>query len=111
MASFIDLTWNNPYFTANAEELSLTQEIERKIGSAPDWTVLSGVAPVPVSGTAYKATDSDVTKHATDDVDYVYRVVTVNGETRTNGNEITVVVPSEASVTPVSNLEGKYREE
>lgn len=111
MASFIDLTWNNPYFVTNEAELSLTQEIERKIGTATTWTKLTGATITPDTGTAFKVTDSDVTKHATDDVEYKYRVVTVNGSTRTNGNELTVTVPSEASVVPVSNLEGTYREE
>lgn len=111
MASFIDLTWNNPYFVANETELSLTQELERKIGTATTWTKLTGVTITKGTGTAFTATDSDVTKHATDDEEYKYRVVTVNSTTRTNGNEITVTVPSEATVTPVSNLEGTFREE
>lgn len=111
MASFIDLTWTNtPVDEGNGV---LTQEIERKIGSA-SWAVIesTSVTQEPITK-AYKFTDADVTPDVADPLTYSYRIVTVSGAVRTNGNEVDVAVSALPDEPPaaVGDLAGVYRAE
>lgn len=107
MARHVSLSWTNAYFDENKELISgLTQVIERKVAEGA-WEETS-IVPVDEEG-VYSAQDVDLGEN-TETVQHQYRIVTVNGATRTNGNEITVDVLPEtpAVVPPVEDLEGQY---
>lgn len=104
MARRIELNWTNPYFEANKELIvGLEQVIERKVGDGA-W---AETALVPVAGLtpAFTVADEDMIPDGSV-IEYMYRIVTVNGTARTNGNVITVNVP--ISSDAVIDLEGTY---
>lgn len=111
MARNVSLDWTNTYFFSNKDTIAgLEQVIERKIDDGV-WVEL----PTTITGDdgIYSAQDTDLADNV-DNVQYMYRIVIVNGEVRTYGNEITVIVlpmgvPSlPGNVTPVSDLGGVY---
>ena len=105
MARNVSLNWTNTYFFQNKDAIAgLAQVIERKVGDAA-W----GELATTITGDEgiYSAQDTDLTEN-TEAVQHKYRIVIVNGATRTNGNEITVRVLPIGAVPPVSDLEGEY---
>lgn len=105
MARHVSLNWTNTYFFQNKDAIAgLAQVIERKVGEAA-WQELA--TTITGDEGIYSAQDTDLTENA-EPVQHMYRIVIVNGEARTNGNEITVSVLPIGTVTPVSDLEGAY---
>lgn len=108
MARHVSLSWTNAYLVDNVAAIpGLTQEVERKVGEG-EWEETL-VEPVAGEGPAFTGVDEDLADNA-ETVVYQYRVVTVNGTTRTPGNVITVdVLTNAAPVEPVEDLEGQYQ--
>lgn len=105
MARRVSLTWTNAYLVNNLATIpGLIQEVERKIG-AGEWEETL-IEPVAGEGNAFTAEDIDLEATA---ATYQYRVVTINGIERTEGNVISVeVLAPAASADPVTDLEGQY---
>lgn len=105
MARRVSLTWTNAYLVNNLATIpGLIQEVERKIG-AGEWEETL-IEPVAGEGNAFTAEDTDLEATA---ATYQYRVVTINGAARTEGNVISVeVLAPAASADPVTDLEGQY---
>lgn len=104
MARRVELNWTNPYFEANKETIvGLTQVIERKVADGA-WTE-TPLVPVAGVSPAFTAVDEDMIPDGSVQL-YKYRIVTVNGTARTNGNVIEVSVP--ISSDAVIDLEGAY---
>lgn len=105
MARHVSLTWTNAYLVDNLATIpGLTQEVERKIG-AGEWEETL-IEPIAGEGSAFTAEDTDLEAAADT---YQYRVVTINGIERTEGNVISVeVLAPVVSVDPVEDLEGQY---
>lgn len=103
----VTLNWTNAYLVDNEATIpTLTQVIERKIGDAVDWEELA-LVPVEGAGNAFSAVDEALAPIDAE-TNYQYRIVTVNGAVRTNGNIVTVSVPAQPSADPVEDLTGTY---
>ena len=105
MARRVSLTWTNAYLVNNLATIpGLIQEVERKIGAGVWEETL--IEPIAGEGNAFTAEDTDLEATA---ATYQYRVVTINGAARTEGNVISVeVLTPAAAADPVTDLEGQY---
>lgn len=107
MARHVRLTWTNAYLVDNTGTIpGLSQEVERKIGEG-DWEETL-IEPVEGEGGAFAGIDEDLEDNG-ETVEYMYRVVTINGDTRALGNVITVeVLENTDGLPPVEDLDGEY---
>lgn len=99
MGTKVVLSWTNASYDLVA------QRIERKVGDGR-FVELGGVNPAAehTAETPYTYEDTDVS--ATEEVTYVYRIVSISsGEDEVLGNEFTIVIP--AGTVAVNNLTGE----